>query len=73
MKQDPFVGIIPSYDHLCQRSPLRKNEENWEFLLLRCYKYWDFPKGEVEDGEANLVAALRELKHVLEWAYGIIS
>ena len=30
------------------------------FLLLRAYKYWDFPKGELEPGEAPLAAALRE-------------
>jgi bis(5'-nucleosidyl)-tetraphosphatase len=31
-------------------------------LILRAYKYWDFPKGHVEDGETPFVAALRELK-----------
>lgn len=30
------------------------------FLLLRCYNYWDFPKGELEPGEEPLAAALRE-------------
>ncbi|MBK1633818.1 NUDIX hydrolase [Thiohalocapsa halophila] len=30
------------------------------FLLLRAYNYWDFPKGELEPGEAPLAAALRE-------------
>jgi bis(5'-nucleosidyl)-tetraphosphatase len=30
------------------------------FLLLRCWNYWDFPKGELEPGEAPLAAALRE-------------
>lgn len=29
-------------------------------LLLRCYGYWDFPKGEVEPGEAPLQTACRE-------------
>ena len=30
------------------------------YLLLRCYGYWDFPKGEVEPGEDPLSAARRE-------------
>jgi 8-oxo-dGTP pyrophosphatase MutT (NUDIX family) len=30
------------------------------YLLLRCYRYWDFPKGEVEPGEEQLQAACRE-------------
>ena len=30
------------------------------FLLLRCFRYWDFPKGEIEPGEDPLHAALRE-------------
>ncbi len=29
-------------------------------LLLRCYAYWDFPKGEVEAGEDPLHTAIRE-------------
>lgn len=30
------------------------------FLLLRAYRYWDFPKGEVGAGETPLAAAVRE-------------
>jgi bis(5'-nucleosidyl)-tetraphosphatase len=30
------------------------------YLVLRAYGYWDFPKGEVEDGEQPLAAAIRE-------------
>ncbi len=30
------------------------------YLLLRCYGHWDFPKGELEPGEQELGAALRE-------------
>ncbi|MCU0834422.1 MAG: NUDIX domain-containing protein [Chromatiaceae bacterium] len=30
-------------------------------LLLRAYRYWDFPKGELEPGEAPLAAARREV------------
>ncbi len=32
------------------------------FLLLRAYRYWDFPKGLVEQGESTLEAAIRELR-----------
>lgn len=31
------------------------------FLVLRAFSYWDFPKGEVEAGEAPLDAAIREV------------
>jgi bis(5'-nucleosidyl)-tetraphosphatase len=31
-------------------------------LMLRCYGYWDFPKGEVEAGEDPLAAARREVR-----------
>ena len=31
------------------------------YLLLRVYRYWDFPKGELEAGEDPLAAARREV------------
>ncbi|BCX87640.1 bis(5'-nucleosidyl)-tetraphosphatase [Methylomarinovum tepidoasis] len=31
------------------------------YLLLRAYRYWDFPKGMVEPGEEPLQAAIREV------------
>jgi bis(5'-nucleosidyl)-tetraphosphatase len=31
------------------------------YLLLRAYRNWDFPKGEVSPGEAPLQAAVREV------------
>jgi bis(5'-nucleosidyl)-tetraphosphatase len=33
-----------------------------QYLLLRAYKNWDFPKGLVEPGEEPLDAAVREVK-----------
>jgi len=36
--------------------------ETPRFLLLRVYRYWDFPKGEVEPGESSLEAAIREVR-----------
>ncbi len=32
------------------------------YLLLRVFKYWDFPKGLVENGERPLEAAVREVE-----------
>ncbi len=32
------------------------------YLLLRAYRYWDFPKGEIEPGETPLQAARREVR-----------
>jgi bis(5'-nucleosidyl)-tetraphosphatase len=32
------------------------------FLLLRAWRYWDFPKGAVEAGETPLQAAIREVQ-----------
>ena len=40
---------------------VRRAEDGWRFLLLRCYRNWDFPKGLVEAGEAPLDAARREV------------
>ncbi len=37
-------------------------KEKWEFLLLRSFKYWDFPKGMVEAEEDPWSAALREVE-----------
>lgn len=42
--------------------PVQSVEGNYKFLLLRCFKYWDFPKGEIDQGEQPLESALRELQ-----------
>jgi len=39
---------------------VRRQNDNWLYLLLRAYSHWDFPKGLVEAGEAPLDAAIRE-------------
>lgn len=39
---------------------VRRVDGEWRFLLLRSFRYWDFPKGGVEAGELPLAAALRE-------------
>jgi bis(5'-nucleosidyl)-tetraphosphatase len=40
---------------------VRRTAAGWRYLLLRAYRNWDFPKGQVEPGEPALDAALREL------------
>jgi bis(5'-nucleosidyl)-tetraphosphatase len=40
---------------------VRRHDEGWRFLLLRAFRYWDFPKGTVEPGEDPLAAAIREV------------
>jgi bis(5'-nucleosidyl)-tetraphosphatase len=39
---------------------VRRAQDKWQYLLLRAYDYWDFPKGQVEPGEDPLAAAIRE-------------
>jgi|ERR1043166_3913007 8-oxo-dGTP pyrophosphatase MutT (NUDIX family) len=41
---------------------LRRFDGVWHCLMLRAYKNWDFPKGEVEPGEQALAAARREVQ-----------
>ena len=41
---------------------VRGEEDAWQYLALRAYHYWDFPKGMVEQGEDPLQAALREVE-----------
>ena len=40
--------------------PVRRDPDACRYLLLRAYRYWDFPKGRVEVGEDPLAAARRE-------------
>lgn len=40
---------------------LRCQERRWHCLLLRAFRYWDFPKGMVQAGESPLAAARREV------------
>jgi bis(5'-nucleosidyl)-tetraphosphatase len=41
---------------------VRRFDEGWRWLMLRAYRNWDFPKGEVEPGENPLAAARREVE-----------
>ena len=40
---------------------LRRFSGAWRCLLLRAYRNWDFPKGEIDAGETPLAAARREV------------
>jgi 8-oxo-dGTP pyrophosphatase MutT (NUDIX family) len=41
---------------------VRRESSGWKFLVLRAYRNWDFPKGEVEAGESPLETAVRETR-----------
>ena len=41
---------------------LRPGQRGYLYLVLRCYDYWDFPKGMVEAGESPIAAACREVR-----------
>jgi len=41
---------------------VRRHAGEFEYLLLRAYNHWDFPKGMVEEGEEPLDAAHREVE-----------
>ena len=41
---------------------IRESSEGPQFLLLRAYNHWDFPKGLVEPGEDPKSAAIREVR-----------
>jgi 8-oxo-dGTP pyrophosphatase MutT (NUDIX family) len=40
----------------------RRESDGWKYLVLRAYRNWDFPKGEVETGESPLETAIRETR-----------
>lgn len=41
---------------------LHRGPHGCRYLLLRCYHYWDFPKGMVEADESPIAAACREVR-----------
>lgn len=41
---------------------VRREHDEWRFLLLRAWRHWDFPKGMREGDETPLQAAIREVR-----------
>jgi bis(5'-nucleosidyl)-tetraphosphatase len=39
-----------------------RGDPAWTYLLLRAFRNWDFPKGEVDPGESPLETAIRETR-----------
>ena len=37
-------------------------QHRYRYLLLRAFSHWDFPKGQVEKGETEFAAAIREVE-----------
>jgi 8-oxo-dGTP pyrophosphatase MutT (NUDIX family) len=61
-RTDPAAGSArPARRFSAGVVPVRVTAAGARFLLLRAYRYWDFPKGLVAPGEDPLAAALREL------------
>jgi bis(5'-nucleosidyl)-tetraphosphatase len=59
---------------------VRPSGDGLRCLLLRCYGYWDCPKGEVEPGEDPLDTARREVREetglddlAFPWGHGCIE
>jgi 8-oxo-dGTP pyrophosphatase MutT (NUDIX family) len=57
---------------------VRREGDDWRYLLLRAFNHWDFPKGMVEEGEEPLAAAVREVREEsliddLDFAWGDTS
>jgi 8-oxo-dGTP pyrophosphatase MutT (NUDIX family) len=49
----------------------RETDDGYVTLMLRAWHHWDFPKGLMEEGEAPVDAALRELRE--ETGIGIVT
>jgi 8-oxo-dGTP pyrophosphatase MutT (NUDIX family) len=41
---------------------VQRTDAGWRYLVLRCFRNWDFPKGVIEPSETPLQAALREVR-----------
>ena len=57
---DTEKKIIEKKELSCGVVPVRFAWGNWQLLVLRAYKNWDFPKGMVNLNEDPLAAATRE-------------
>lgn len=57
-RQERSAGFVIYY----RPPPETDGERTMKFLLLDYGRHWDFPKGHVEAGEDDLMAAVRELR-----------
>lgn len=55
-------GVVRGQTRSAGVAVVRRIDKRWHYLLLRSFDYWDFPKGEIEPGEAPLAAACREVR-----------
>jgi 8-oxo-dGTP pyrophosphatase MutT (NUDIX family) len=55
------LGDVTGQKLSCGIVLARETEQGWATLILRAFRYWDFPKGMQEQGEEPLQAALREV------------
>ncbi len=46
----------------CGAVIVRWNGKEFQYLLLKAYEFWDFPKGQLEMGETPFETALREIE-----------
>jgi 8-oxo-dGTP pyrophosphatase MutT (NUDIX family) len=68
----PFATASSEAPRLTKADPNRKRSAgiivlrqvpgDWRLLLLRAFRNWDFPKGQIAVGEDPLAAALREAR-----------
>ncbi len=56
------MGLGQSKILSCGAVVVRETPDGWRFLMLRAFRYWDFPKGVAEPGEDPKQAALREVR-----------
>src|SRR4026207_474899 len=40
---------------------VRRGDDGWRYLVLRCFRSWAFPRGRIEQSETALEAARREV------------
>ncbi len=62
LRRNPMSGVAPPTRLSAGVVVVSVSNHKLQFLLLRAYRNWDFPKGLVEAGETPIEAALREVR-----------
>ena len=59
-----MTNLKPAYTRILSSGVVvvHWNRDHYDYLLLKAYNYWDFPKGVVEVDESPLQAAIREVE-----------